>query len=244
MLQKTAAIALRNTKYGESSLVCTTFTRENGVQSFMLKGIRNPKSGQSRAGLLQAGSLLDLVIYHQPAKNLQSIREMTPAHYYQSAREDMVKSSILLFSVELLLKLLPENASMPALFDFTKQYLCSLDQCDRSLTGNYPLYFSLQCGAFLGYKIQGHYSAETPYLDLSEGAFISNHPGDHAAITAEDGAYLDKIQSVPKLADLPQITMSSASRHRLLEWYIVFLQNHTQHMGQIKSLPILQAILH
>jgi hypothetical protein len=38
--------------------------------------------------------------------------------------------------------------------------------------------------------------------------------------------------------------MSAAMRMRLTEWYIAFLQRHTQHMSNIRSLQVLQAILH
>jgi hypothetical protein len=44
--------------------------------------------------------------------------------------------------------------------------------------------------------------------------------------------------------DLKGVKMNSAMRFRLIEWYVAFLQAHTQYMGALRSLPVLQAILH
>ena len=78
MQQQTKAIVLRTTKYGETSLICTLFTELFGVQSYLLKGVRHVgvKSKTNRAGLLQIGSQLDVVVEHKPNKSLQTIKEL------------------------------------------------------------------------------------------------------------------------------------------------------------------------
>src|ERR1043165_8138930 len=109
MLTTTQGIVLRSIKYGETSLICTVFTQVYGVQTYLVQGVRlaGAKSRQSRAGLLQPAMLLDIVVYHKAQKSLQRMKEFSAAYIYQSVQEDIVRNSIALFSVELLLRLLP-----------------------------------------------------------------------------------------------------------------------------------------
>lgn len=245
MLQKTRGIVLRSVKYGDTSLVCTIFTDMYGVQSYMVQGIRTSgKTKQSRAGLLQPAMLLDMVVYYKPQANLQRIKEFQPAYIYHSLQEHVVKNSIALFSVELLLRLLPEHANLPELFDLAYEYFCSLDSEDVNKAGNYPVYFLAACCNILGYNINGRYSEATPHLNLQEGGFTGYLPAERPFVSDEDARMLDSLLQARNINEITTVEMNGASRFRLLDWLIAFIHNHTQHMGEIKSLPVLRAVLH
>jgi DNA repair protein RecO (recombination protein O) len=242
MLIKTKGIVLRCTKYGETSLIVNLFTEIAGMQSYMLKGIRSEKNKTKRAGLLQVGSLLDIIAEHKPQKQLQHIKEFSPHYIYQSIHEDIFKNSVATFSVELLQKLLPQSETMEELFDFVFNYFVSLDQSQQ--IANYPLYFSIQCGKFLGYNILGDYSEASPYLNASEGIFSSQPSSNESTLYASDIQAMAAFINTSDIQALPQIVLHSDSRNRLLDWYLLFLKHHTQHLGPIRSLAILRSILH
>lgn len=245
MLQTTRGIVLRSVKYGETSLICTIFTDIYGVQSYMVQGVRSSsKTKQSRAGLLQPATLLDMVVYYKPQANLQRIKEFHPACIYTSLQEHIVKNSIALFSVELLLRLLPEHAPMPELFDIAFEYFCSLDAVDAHAAGNYPVYFLSACCNILGYNINGRYTPATPHLNLQEGGFTAQLPTERPFVPDEDAMMLDKLLQVQHISEIPAIELNGAARFRLLDWLLAFMHNHTQHMGEIRSLPVLRAVLH
>lgn len=246
MIQSTQGIVLRSIKYGETSLVSTIFTHVYGVQTFLVQGVRaaGAKSRQSRAGLLQPCSLLDLVVYHKPGTGLQRIREFQPAYLYTGIQEEVIRNSIALFSVELLLRLLPPDAPQPGLFEFSFDYFRSLDTLPPEITANFPLYFIVECSRHLGYEIRGGYSAQTPYLNLQEGSFTAHAPQVRPFVSEEDAQALDSILHVNDVASLATVGMNAQMRFRLLEWFLEFLHQHTQHLGTIKSLSVLQAILH
>ncbi len=244
MLLKTNGIVLRSIKYGDSSLVTTIFTTLSGVKTYMVQGVRSAKPGKNRGGSFQPGMLLELVVYEQPQKNLQRIREFQPAYLYTDLQENVVKNSIVLFSSELLLRLLPEQAPLPDLFDMAYGYFIALDKMSVRDVPNFPLYFIINCSRLLGYDLKGNYSAETPHLNLQDGGFTAHPPAMAPYTQEEDAKKLDMLMNTAVLEDTHTIEMNGATRIRLLEWYIAFLQNHTQHMGNIRSLPILQAILH
>lgn len=244
MLQATRGIVLRSVKYGETSLICSIFTEQYGIQSYLVKGVRTSRASGNRAGLLQPATLLDLSVYYRSQKNLQHIREFHPFHIYLSLQEEVIKNSVALFSVELLLRLLPEHAPLPELFEFATGYFIELDKRPRDEVANFPLYFIIQCSRLLGYDVRGGYSVKTPHLNLQEGAFTSYAPSIIPYVSDEDAQMLDKLLIVSSLSALGNLSMNAQMRFRLLDWYIAFLQQHTQHLSNIRSLPVLQAILH
>lgn len=244
MLHKTNGIVLRSIKYGESSLVTTIFTATHGVQTYMVQGVRSSKARHNRAGSFQPGMLLELIVYQQPNKNLQRIREFQAAYISGTLQEDVVKNSIVLFSVEVLLRLVPENAPLPALFDFVYEYFITLDKTPVTGIANFPLFFIIHCSREFGFELKGNYNSLTPHLNLQEGGFTGQAPSAMPFINSEDAAILNLLIKAGDYEALKHIQMNADMRLRLLEWYVTFLQQHTQHMGNIRSLPVLRAVLH
>ncbi len=244
MLHKTNGIVLRSVKYGESSLVTTIFTELHGVQTYMVQGVRSSKARQNKAGNFQPGTLLDLVVYLQPQKNMQRIREFQPAFIYNSMQESVVKNSITLFSVELLLRTLPEHAPLPALFDFTFQYFVSLDQMPVTDVANFPLFFIIELCRISGYELIGSYSKQTPYLNIKEGGFSAHPPSEGHTINEDYGALLTQVLKADDYDKLKNVPLNASIRMHLLDWYISFLQEHSHSAGNIRSLAVLKAILH
>ena len=53
-----------------------------------------------------------------------------------------------------------------------------------------------------------------------------------------------QLNKIKEITELKEITMNGAMRFRLLDWYMEYLHQHSQHLGQLKSLSVLRAILH
>jgi DNA repair protein RecO (recombination protein O) len=141
--------------------------------------------------------------------------------------------------------LLPEHAPQPELFDFAYNYFTVLDSSERQAVGNFPLYFIISCGNMLGYELKGDYSPDTPHLNLQEGAFTESPPAAVPFMADSDAIALSGLlKAAGNIEHFIAVEMNAAMRSRLLEWYIAFLQQHSQHMGNIKSLSVLHAILH
>ena len=191
-----------------------------------------------------AASVIELVAYHKPGNTLNLVREFSPAALYPSIQEEVVKNTIALFSIELLLRLLPAEAPQPELFDFAEKYFATLDALPISLTGNLPLYFTVQCSRELGYTLSGAYSAQTPYLNLLEGGFTLDAPVLSSGVSEEDAACLQQLLQAASIVEAAAVPLTGSIRNRLLDWYLAFLHRHTDHMTLLKSLPVLRAILH
>lgn len=244
MLQNTRGIVLRTVKYGETSLIASIFTENHGVQSYMVPGVRSSKSKSNKAALLQPTTLLELVVYQKPQANLQRLKEYQYAHIYTHMQEDIVRNSIALFSVELLLRLLPEHAQQPELFEFSFDYFRKLDEMEIGAIANFPIFFIIQCGHLLGYEIRGSYSSATPHLNLQDGAYTDHLPAMGPYLQDDEAQTLNALLQVTELEQLKHVNLNAATRYKLMDWYIAFLHQHTQHLGNIRSLAVLQAVLH
>lgn len=244
MLRNTKGIVLRSVKYGETSLILSIFTEVIGLQSYMLKGVRSEKARSKRAGLLQVASLLDLVTEHKPNRQLQHIKEFQPAHIYQSLQEEIVKNSIAVYSVELLSRLLPQDEVMEELFHFVYAYFLHLDQVPVREAANLPLLFTIRCGQYFGYNLSGSYSGDTPYITPEEGIFTAQMPVSSSTLYEADAELLSRLSALEGLEQAGSVSMNAAQRNRMLDWYLQFLQYHTQHLGKLRSPDILRAILH
>ncbi len=82
MLDKTEGIVLKTTRYSESSVIATIFTKKHGVLSFMLQGIRSSKNKQ-KGNILQPLNMLNLEIYLKEQRNLNRIKEYTTSYIYK-----------------------------------------------------------------------------------------------------------------------------------------------------------------
>lgn len=240
MLTTTKAIVLRSVKYGETSLITQLFTAQFGVQSFLVKGVR--KSKDNRAALLQPSTLLQLETEIKPNKSLQHLRNFHSDYLFQTVRESVIKNSVVLFSTEVLLRLLPNEAPLEELFEFSYEFFQKTDIIDEAAVANLPLYFLIQIGNILGYEIKGDLSDKTPFLNLSEGSFSAYETPEYILSNSGKQTLYQLLSAT--FNSITSIKISGADRYELTQWYLEFLRVHSQHMGTIKSLEVLRAILH
>ncbi len=244
MTHKTKGIVLRTVKYGETSVVTTIYTELFGVQTYIVKGVRQGgKKSSGKATYFQPAAILDLVVYHNELKNLQFIRDYNWSFLYQHVLFDVIKNSVAMYIVELLAHSLKQPEANPELFYLIEDTLKQLDKGTDTFTANLPLYFILHLSNELGFQIQGNYSKATPVLDLSEGVFteeIPEHPyylnGDLAKITSD-------IMNIIFYNDLETIQLNRNIRRQLTGAYQQFMALHIQDFGEIRSLPVLQEVL-
>jgi DNA repair protein RecO (recombination protein O) len=244
MIHKTKGIVLRSVKYGETSMIVTLLTELLGLQSYLVNGVRSQsrKTG-TKAGMFQPSAMLDLVIYHQEAKNLQRIKEYNWGHLYQYIFSDVVTHAVALFMIELLQKCLKQPEANPELFYFMEDTLMGLDQASGKVQSNFPLFFALHLSGFFGLRIDDNYSDKRTYLDLQEGYFTEEKPNHmHYLENPLSGisSHLLKIMQPVELGDLP---LNKEKRRQLMEAYEYFYSIHIPGFTPLKTLPVLRTLL-
>lgn len=244
MFHATKGIVLRTVKYGETSIITTVYTELFGIQSYIVKGVRqSTKTSAGKASFFQPSAMLDMVVYHNELKQLQFIKEYQWGYLYQNILFDVIKNTVALFVIELLQHSLQQPEANPELFYLIEDTLKQLDKGTETLTANLPLYFTLHLTGELGFRISGSYSAQTPVLDLQEGMFIAQKPKHPYYITGAMAQTTSQLVSLQFYNELESISLNRGLRRDLLQAYQTYLSLHIQGFGELKSFGILQEIL-
>jgi DNA repair protein RecO (recombination protein O) len=243
-VHKTKGIVLRTLKYGETSVIASVYTELFGVQSYIVKGVRQAsKKGQNKVSFFQPAAILEMEVYNNEFKNLQFIKDYQWDHMYTSVFFDVVKNAVAMYMIELLQHSLKQPEANPELFYMIEESLKQLDKGSEALVANLPLYFILHLGTEMGFQIQGEYSNLTPILDLVEGQFVQDHPTHQQYIDGELAKTTSEINSISFYTDLEHIKLSRNTRRQLLEAYQTYIALHVQDFGEMRSWKVLQEIL-
>lgn len=240
MLHKTSAIVLKQTNYGESSLIVHAFTRKFGLQSFLVNGARKPKS-KIRSSILQPMSLLDVVAIYRENQTLHRLSEAKPAPVFRTLPYDIRKSTVAIFLNEILYKVLRLQQADEPLFDFVFHSFEWLDSTEY-MPANFHLYFLLKLTRFLGFSPAQKKTGDT-FFDLKEGVFSRFRPGHVLFVGEPNTSQLSQLMSCA-IAELDDLGITAHDRKILLYYIIDFYRLHVDTVSDIKSLAILEDVLH
>ncbi len=254
MLHHTRGLVLRQTRYGETSLIVRIYTEAFGVQAYMVNGARSARS-RTRSVLFQPPNLLDLVVYYTEGREIHRIKEARPLHVYERIPFHVSHSSVAIFMTEVLGKCLRDEHRQEGLFQFLEQRLLELDTCDQGL-GTFPALFLLGLSRHLGFQPQGRFGEQTPWFDLQEGIFVSSKPDSGYALLPEESAALDRLlqheatlpetSNQPSTALLPDpepLLIPGPLRQSLLESLLIYYRYHIEGFGIMRSPAILHEVL-
>jgi DNA repair protein RecO (recombination protein O) len=240
MLLKTRGILLRAIKYSETSLILDVYTREKGLKKYIVSGVRKNKA-RMHANLFQVMSILDLVAYDNPNRDLNRIKEAQSAHIYQRIPFEVPRSAIGLFLIEVTRKAIHDSEPNPDLFDFLEHYLTFLDQTPGNLA-NIHLLFLIQFSAYLGIMPDLDYHSSRPFFDLQEGQFTHSVP-PHSNYLDEEEAYLLHQLIESDLTEAGALKIKAAQRKDILGRLLDYFHLHLDHFSDINSHHILGEIL-
>ena len=244
MTHKTKGIVLRTVKYGETSIITTMLTELFGVQTYMVKGVRqSTKKSAGKAMYFQPGAILDMEVYHNENKNLQFVKEYQWGFLYHNVFFDVVKNSVALFIVEMVTHCMKQPEANPELYYLVEDALQQTDTGTPLLTANIPLFFTLQLGANLGFQIQGSYSEKTPVVDLAEGLFICENPIHLYFLEGKNAEVTSQFLEAAHFEEITDIILNRTDRRELLQAFQNYMAIHVQDFGEMKSVAILQEVL-
>ncbi|HNS17802.1 MAG TPA: DNA repair protein RecO [Bacteroidales bacterium] len=232
-------VVFHHVSFGESSIVARIYTEKYGLQSYMIKGVRNKKA-RIPYSLFQPGMLLEMVVSKNEKHTLQHIREVRCEHLYETVLQDIRKTAVLIFMMDILNKTIREEEANPELFGFIHHSLVNLDESTGSVS-NYHLVFLVRLARLLGFSPRNNFSDRDPYFNMSEGEFYSGKE--------IPGLYMDppltRIFSEVLHTDydtICRLKLPSACRNELLEGILAYLGMHSPFVRDIKSHHILREV--
>ncbi|MEP0712758.1 DNA repair protein RecO [Algoriphagus sp.] len=227
MLKKTQGIVLSAIRYKETSIIVKIFTRELGLKSYLVNGVRS-QGNKSKTALYQPLTLLDLVVYDKDNGGLQRISEAQLARAHQLIPFDFTRTGLALFITEVISKSIYENYQNESLFDFLHNCIVELDHKEAQLA-QFPLVFLLENAIYLGFA---------PEEALGFLAESRSQPFSPAELTLAEN-YLSILMQE---SFSNTVRINKALRQKLLDHLLDFYSQHLDNPGNWKSLAILRQI--
>ncbi len=231
MMLSTPGLVLHTTPYGESSVIAKVFTRQLGVRSYIVKGVR--RHGGVKQNLFAPLSSLDMVVYDSHKSDLNHVKELAPRH--PDSGSDPVGNALRFFMTEVLYKALREEEPMPELWDYVE----NSDQW--SVVGeqrkDVPIRFLLMVAHYLGVEPLDNYSVQEPLFDLQEGRYVA------APSETTLSPHLSEMLHHYLCFPLSTFHFPLNARRDLIDALIAYYQLHLSGFRQFHSHEILHTIL-
>ncbi|MFT6013605.1 MAG: DNA repair protein RecO (recombination protein O) [Chitinophagales bacterium] len=234
MLIATKGIVFKSIKFQESSLIVKIYTETHGLQTFMVKGIRSIKAN-GKAAMFQPGMLLDIIMYYQEHKSFKSLREYRASHVYTTVMDDIRKSSVLMFLIEMLDQCIHADTEDEKLFVFINNSLREFDE--RPFEANFHIQFLLEFMKHLGIFPNGQRTSLLSNFNIREGQFTS-FSAANSFILADDESILFNNVLQNEAFELDRV-----SRKKVLKIVLDYYSYHLENFKGIKSLKVLETIL-
>ncbi|MCG1035291.1 DNA repair protein RecO [Polaribacter sargassicola] len=233
----TKAIVLSSLKYGDTSLIVKCFTEEEGVKSYLIRGILKAKKGGLKAAYFQPLTQLNIVAKHNNKGNLNAIKDVQIFNPYQTIYKNIVKQSVVLFLSEVLSYSIREEEENKALYEYLESGLIWLDLHDK--IANFHLLFLLNLTRFLGFYPDLS-DREKFGFDLGEG-FFSDLISQKNIISGNELYQFKKLLEI-NFDDIENVSFSKQERQIVLKTIIKYLELHLDGFRKPKSLQILETV--
>lgn len=227
-LKKTKGLVISFLKYRETSIIVRIFTRELGLKTYIVNGVRS-KGAKSKMAFYQPLTLLDLIVYDKEGASLNRISEVKLSKAYERIPFDFQRSSIAMFMGEVLGKSIYEDYQNEGFYDFLEYCLGLLDK-EAVILVHFPLVFLWESSKYLGFAPD---DAISFFDELTNEAYQADQ-------IKEEMEYLDVL-----IEDSFACTkkVHALYRKKLLDHFLKFYSKHLESPYEWKSIKVLRQLL-
>jgi DNA repair protein RecO (recombination protein O) len=241
MVVNTSGIVFHHLKYSESSIIAKIYTERFGLQSFLVKGVRQ-KNSRMRMNLFGPLSLVDLVMVYKEKSALHQLRDISNAYPFTGITTDISRTSLAIFINELLYKSIQGEEPDPSLFAWIVDTVKYLDSTTDRL-GSFHLCAAMELTHFLGFRPHDNYSSISRFFDLQEGAFTATLPPHPYVLDETLSVYWHQLLAQPLFQPMPD-DWSTSIRNLLLNKILDYYRLHLPNFREMKSHEVLKEVLH
>ena len=239
MLITTEGIVLQKINYSDSSQIIKIYTQSYGITSLLLKGIRS-KSKKNKLNLHPL-ALIEVVVNKKENSTIQIARETKLIKPLNTIQSDVLKSTIVIFLAEFLLKVLKQEEHDYSLYSFIKNNILLLEETDKN-PSNFHLVFIAKLTKFLGFEPQGTYT-NGELFSLKEGTFAFHKTHfPHEITTADYAVNIARLLN-SEISDFYTLSFSNNERANLLSVLVEYFKIQTDNSFKLKSIAILNEVL-
>lgn len=237
-MQQSRAIVLNKINYSETSLILKIYTEQDGLLSFIVKGIRG-KKGKLRMAQFQALNLLEIDYKQTGKSDLRFISDLKITDPFSGLLFDPIKRAVALFLAELIQSCIKEEEQNTELFLFLHQSIHWLDLTKDSCT-HFHLAFMMKLTRYLGFSPMEN-SKNAVCFDLQKGAFLMHSPlHNYILLDQELKGWKDLLNC--KYENLKNLHFSNQLKRSLVQALMDYYKLHLIHFKELNSQHILQQI--
>ncbi len=237
---KSKGIVFRSMKYRETSLIIDIYTREKGLNSFIVNGVRSSKS-KSKSNIFQLMNILEIVAYDKENKSLNRLKESKYSIIYDKLPYDVKRSSIGMLLMEISRNSIQETETNEVLYDFIEDWLLYLDSNNHSMN-NLVLLYLVQLSAMLGFAPSLNNYEEGALFDMLEGRLIKEDTGQNTILNQDATHSLFELLNTKK-EEAHLLKISPNIRRKLFDDLLKYYEIHISNFKAPKSVDILRQIL-
>ena len=233
----TKAIVISALKYSDTSLIVKCFTLEEGIRSYMIRGVLKSRKGKLKAAYFQPLTQLIIEAKHTSRSSLNSINEAQVINPYENIYTSIVKQSIVIFLSEVLSSIIKEEEKNEILYEYIETALIWLDTHDN--IANFHLLFLLNLSRFLGFYPDVSEFNKTAF-NLLEGRFIKAEY-EKLSIKGNELILFKKLLGI-NFDAINTISYNKNERQVILRIIIRYFELHLEGFRKPKSLDILETV--
>jgi DNA repair protein RecO (recombination protein O) len=239
MLEKTRGIVLQQIKYTDSGIVARLYTRKFGRQSFLIRGMRNRKTGKHNI-LFQPMFILDLEISYKEYREMNTLKEFSVAYSPYDIYSDIKKSSVAIFLGEVLTSVLREESAHEEMFDYIEKSIMYFDG-SRESYANFHIAFLAGLTSFLGFEPGTRTDPGATFFDMTNGIFVTVPPSHGNYANPDISDILARI-FLASFDNIGNISMKGTVRNEVLDTLLRYYSLHLSGLKRIKSLDVLKEV--
>ena len=233
----TKAIVISALKYSDSSLIVKCFTEQEGLKSYLLRGVLKAKKGNIKAAYFQPLTQLKIEATHKQKSTLHTLKDVTVLHQYNTIYQDIIKQSIVLFLSEVLSSCVQEEEKNTPFFSYLENAFLWLDTHEN--ISNFHLLFLLNLTHFLGFYPDTTNQHKTVF-SLLEGNF-TNSTHEKLTISGNKLTLLKKLLGI-NFDAIENVSFNKQERQAILQMIIQYFELHLDGFRKPKSLAILETV--
>ena len=240
MLYSTRGIVFHTVPYSDSRVIAKIYTRDFGLLSFIVSVSRS-KSGKIKSPLLQPLTQVDLRIEKKEKSTLHSVRDITLAIPYTQLHTDIVKTTIALFTAEVLYKSVREEEKNEALYTYIASSLMALDIAHEGVA-NFHLVFMMHLARFLGFYPLENEAGPGSVFDLTNGVFVSGTPNHFNFLDPVESRLFEEIFH-SDFEHMHELQLNGEKRRIAVNAIIRYYEAHIPGVPKIVSHEVLASVI-
>lgn len=223
MIRKTEGIVLRTYKYQDSNLIAKVFTREYGLQTFIIAGARSSRS-RSRHSYFQPLSIIEIVYQERANRDLQKLSDTKSAINLMEIQTHPVKLSLGLALLEIFSDTTGDEVD-PVHYEFLKAIILHLDRSTERLIQVF-LFFLVHHTRYLGFFPNDESAEPGGVIFVKSDGVIRNATNSDRSASLLRSFLNSELHHLPAEDSCQQIVFSSEDKRHFIKMMFDYYEMH------------------